>query len=234
MTTTYAVALTHDSAVEPRDRCPHRRRRADRPGAGPVADAPRRASSHRRQDRGAGDDVARARRAGTHARALSPGRSRGRGRRARTPDGRHQSLGRPAGRSRTPFWRHGRGHQPVSLRADLSAGRARAAADRSACARPASRSSGRRRSLEFEETEGRRAWPDSKRAMAPTETCEAAYIAGCDGAHSTVAADAGHRLSGRHLRASLLRGRRRTRGPGDERRAARRPGHAAISSRSFR
>ena len=45
------------------------------------------------------------------------------------------------------------------------------------------------------------------------ESCEAAYLAGCDGAHSTVREHAGDWIPGRHLRASFLRGRRRGTGP---------------------
>ena len=125
------LSRRRDGLAGSRHRRPHRRRRADGPGAGPVADAAGRARADRRQDGGAGDDVARAGRAGAHARALPPDRPRRRGRRAWTAMVAPQSLGgRQAGGARR-LRRHGRGHQSVSVRADLSAGRARAPADRS-------------------------------------------------------------------------------------------------------
>ena len=118
--------------------------------------------------------------------------------------------------------RHGRGPQSVSLRADLSAGRARAAADRSA-------GRGRRRGRAPDGAAGASRTPPVACARTSEaggwrrrRACEAAYVAGCDGAHSTRARGAGDRLSRRHVRASLLRRRRRSERRRDERRAARR------------
>ena len=59
-------------------------------------------------------------------------------------------------------------------------GRARRAPDRAARLR------GRRR---------RASWPALRRPDGSEETCEAAYLAGCDGAHSTVRETLGDRLS---------------------------------------
>ena len=51
--------------------------------------------------------------------------------------------------------------------------------------------------------------------MAARRLCEAAYLAGCDGARSTVRETIGHGLSRRNLSAALLRRRRRGRRPAD-------------------
>ena len=52
------------------------------------------------------------------------------------------------------------------------------------------------------------------RADGTEEACEAAYLAGCDGAHSTRARGARRRVPGRDLRAPVLRRRRRGARPG--------------------
>ena len=81
--------------------------------------------------------------------------------------------------------------------------------------------------VEFEATEGR-VVARLESADGVTRTCEAFYIAGCDGARSTVR-PRWALVSGRHLRTSLLRRRRQRAWPGDERRAARRPGYQRLS-----
>src|SRR5262245_13401904 len=54
-----------------------RRRGPDRSGSGSVAQTTRRGSADRRSDVGAGDDLARGRRAGAHARVLPSDRTGG-------------------------------------------------------------------------------------------------------------------------------------------------------------
>ena len=70
-----------------------------------------------------------------------------------------------------------------------------------------------------------------QRADGGTDTCEAAYLAGCDGARSTVREGLADRFSRRHVPPSLLCRRRRRTRPGDERRTARRTGHDRFSRR---
>ena len=70
--------------------------------------------------------------------------------------------------------------------------------------------------------EGDRIVAQAARAGRRRSTCEAAYLAGCDGARSTVREGDRRRLSRRHLPAAVLRRRRRGGRPGDGRRAARR------------
>ena len=71
-----------------------------------------------------------------------------------------------------------------------------------------------------------------KRPDGSEETCEAAYLAGCDGAHSTVRDGLCDRVSRRDLRGPLLRRRRGGERPVDRRRAARRSRRRATSCAS--
>ena len=55
-----------------------------------------------------------------------------------------------------------------------------------------------------------------KRPDGSEETCQAAYLAGCDGAQLDRKGDAGHRLSRRNLCGAVLRRRRGGQRPGDQ------------------
>ena len=111
---------------------PDRRRRPHRPRARTLADQARRRRAHHRQDRRAGDHLARDGRPGSHPGTLPPGgpfRRRGRGRR----QGRRASTSGSggAGHARVPP-KYRRGIESFPLCVDLPAGRPRAIADRTA------------------------------------------------------------------------------------------------------
>ena len=93
-------------------------------------------------------------------------------------------VARPPRRARR-VRRHGRGPEPLPVRADLPAGRARARADRAARTRGReSRAPGRAPGIRRPRRPYR-----ARVCGTPTaaeETLDAPYLAGCDGAHSTV------------------------------------------------
>ena len=188
------------------------RRRPDRAGAGAVADAHGRARAHHRQDRSAGNHLAGAGRAGPDARTVSAAGSDGCRARARSPRSRHQSVGPRASAPRgSPFETIAAGLTPYGS-VHLSAGPARAAADRAARGGGGQRRT-QHRAGAVQRRCGDRCSATLRRPDGQEESCESAYLAGCDGARSVVRQGIGGGISRGHLRAVVLRRRCRAAGP---------------------
>ena len=124
-------------------------------------------------------------RAGAHARAVPPDRPRGRGRRARTEGRSPRISGWPASKvARAVFGDMGAGLSPFPYALIFPQDEhERLLIER--LAEAGVEVERRTELLDFEDAGGR-VRAHLKRADGTVETCEAAYIAGCDGAHSTV------------------------------------------------
>ncbi len=160
-----------------------------------------------------GHDVARTGRAGPHARVLSSDRTGRRRRRARPANGR-AICGWPAAAWRarcSATWARASARTPTSFIFPQDE-HERLLIDRLERRRRQGRARDR---IPRIRGDADRVVARLRRAgAAATDSCEAAFVAGCDGAHSVSVQALGDRISRRHVRASLLRRRRRGARPG--------------------
>ena len=211
------MTVDKGSRGEIEDRRPglDRRRRPHRARAGALADQARRRRADHRQDRRAGDDLPCLGRPGSHVGVLPPAWDGRPARRWRRQGCGRQLLGQGTQVARLPLDRIGEGLTPFPFALVFP----QDAHERLLIERLDALGVKVERRTELvrfdQQADGVRAV--LRRADGSEEICEAAYLAGCDGAAFDREGGAGDRLSRRNLCGHFLRRRRRRVRPGDGR-----------------